>query len=813
MKHAVARILPQNLSAMSRLIPNQTRWSLWLGVLPACLGLSLMAAEVDASKLPPAAQAGIDFSRDIKPIFENSCVRCHGPEKPKSKFRLDNREAALKGGENGVDILPGNSAKSPLIAYVARLVPDLEMPPPDKGEPLSRDQVALLRAWIDQGAAWEAVAPAPELAFSISPTLRWTTVSGNEQKFREHYWQKEGWNGGLEQFELAEQLSPDSRLLASGHVLRDDYRLRLALDKNDVGFVHTGWEQYRKYYSDTGGYYPLFTPSVFTLNRDLHLDVGRAWIDFGLTLPNWPLMVLGYEYQYQDGEKSTLQWGDVVQAGIDRKINPASEQLNERVHIIKFNLEYDLAGVRIEDSFRGEYYNLKTSRTNLFFLPAIGSFLGDSASEDYRHFQGANAFRLEKPFNDWLFASGGYLYSKLSADTTFNVDTMNVSGPFPLSEYHAHAQQITLSRESHILNVNALLGPWDGLNVSGGVQSEWTRQKGFGTVDLDEISSGPPFSPIVVPLRSDLDKAAVEESVALRYTKIPFTALFAEVRLRQESIGQFEEETGSFEEFLRQTDFSSQLYDLRAGFSTSPWEWVSLSAHYRRSDDASNYHHTLDQAPLTIPGSGYSAFILGRDLASDEVETKAVFRPSRWLKTTLSYKLLSTDYRTETEPVAGDISPGGQILAGKYNSHIYSVNATLTPWQRLYLSTTFSYQDSITTTANNGSTAIVPYRGDIYSALASGTYVLSQASDLFLAYAFSYADFSQGNFGSATDGGLPVGIRYQQHAMQAGLTRRIGKNLITKLQYSYFYYAEPSSGTINNYAAHAIFATLTYKFH
>src|SRR5215831_19396437 len=108
-------------------------------------------AAVDESKLPPPANTTIDFARDIEPVFEAICLRCHGPERPKSHFRLDNRESALKGGDNGVDIIPGNSAKSPLIHYIARLVPDLEMPPQGKGEPLTPQQVSLFRAWIDQG--------------------------------------------------------------------------------------------------------------------------------------------------------------------------------------------------------------------------------------------------------------------------------------------------------------------------------------------------------------------------------------------------------------------------------------------------------------------------------------------------------------------------------------------------------------------------------------------------------------------------------------------------------------------------------------
>ncbi len=92
---------------------------------------------MDDSKLPPAAPDKIDFARDIKPILDNSCLRCHGPEKRKSDFRLDNRAAALKGGDKGVDIISGNSAKSPLIHYVAGLVEDMEMPPLGKGDRLT----------------------------------------------------------------------------------------------------------------------------------------------------------------------------------------------------------------------------------------------------------------------------------------------------------------------------------------------------------------------------------------------------------------------------------------------------------------------------------------------------------------------------------------------------------------------------------------------------------------------------------------------------------------------------------------------------
>ena len=109
-------------------------------------------AVVDVSKLPPPATLKIDFARDIQALFEANCYKCHGPEKQKSEFRLDVKAAALKGGDHGQDIIPGRSAESPLIHYVAGLVEDMRMPP--KGPPLDARQISLLRAWIDQGADW-----------------------------------------------------------------------------------------------------------------------------------------------------------------------------------------------------------------------------------------------------------------------------------------------------------------------------------------------------------------------------------------------------------------------------------------------------------------------------------------------------------------------------------------------------------------------------------------------------------------------------------------------------------------------------------
>jgi mono/diheme cytochrome c family protein len=114
-------------------------------------------ADVDISKLPPASdKTGVTYAADIKQIFEKSCIKCHGAEKQKGKLRLDSLDAVLKGGQDGKVVEPGASAKSMLVHNVAHIGDEDDyMPPPDNKDkipPLTKEQIGLIRAWIDQGA-------------------------------------------------------------------------------------------------------------------------------------------------------------------------------------------------------------------------------------------------------------------------------------------------------------------------------------------------------------------------------------------------------------------------------------------------------------------------------------------------------------------------------------------------------------------------------------------------------------------------------------------------------------------------------------
>ncbi len=102
------------------------------------------------------------FRESIEPLLKAKCISCHGLEKQEGGLRLDSRERALQGGENGPAFVAGKPGESLLIRAVKFDDPDLQMPPKDQ---LSAAQVAALTQWIEQGAIW----PAAEETHAIDP--------------------------------------------------------------------------------------------------------------------------------------------------------------------------------------------------------------------------------------------------------------------------------------------------------------------------------------------------------------------------------------------------------------------------------------------------------------------------------------------------------------------------------------------------------------------------------------------------------------------------------------------------------------------
>ena len=359
----------------------------------------------------------------------------------------------------------------------------------------------------------------------------------------------------------------------------------------------------------------------------------------------------------------------------------------------------------------------------------------------------------------------------------------------------------------------SLFTPLTYLTFSLGTQNEWTTENGFGNsipdLDLDPVAN--------TPAGSDSDLFKASQNVSLRYTKIPFTILFADGRFDQESVNQFQEQAPGDDSVKTETqaDATNFRYNFQTGFNTSPWRWFALNAQYQYQYSDTDYNYPTDVADGNSGvGNGYPGFILNRKIRTDGFETKLDLRPKNWVKLTLSYKIAGTDYSSITDPAFRNndptrvVSPGGSIMDGSMDSQTYGFSATLTPIQRLYFYSAFTYTHSRCVTASTDDPSIVPYSGDIYTLTTTATYALNPKTSLQASYAFSYADYGQNN----AVAGLPLGINFTRDEVLVGLTRQLSTRLSCALHYEFSHYNEPSSGSSNDFTAQGVFATLVYKW-
>ncbi len=135
-----------------------------LRATPAFSIVLAVAPLVAAAAAPAAAAPPPSFNRDIRPILSR-CIACHGPDAAAraANLRLDDREDAIRDRRGGATIVPGDPDASTLLERITSHDPDLVMPPPGAGEPVSAEERATLRAWIAAGATyqthWAWIAP------------------------------------------------------------------------------------------------------------------------------------------------------------------------------------------------------------------------------------------------------------------------------------------------------------------------------------------------------------------------------------------------------------------------------------------------------------------------------------------------------------------------------------------------------------------------------------------------------------------------------------------------------------------------------
>src|SRR3954452_7081577 len=130
----------RSLEERSPMLERFRPWVWALLALPVCAPLTAQTTKK------------VSFGQDVAPILARSCMKCHGLASPMANLDLRTRAGALKGGQHGPAIVPGDGAASLLYKHVAAK----EQPQMPLGGKLSPEEIAVLKSWIDSGADWDA---------------------------------------------------------------------------------------------------------------------------------------------------------------------------------------------------------------------------------------------------------------------------------------------------------------------------------------------------------------------------------------------------------------------------------------------------------------------------------------------------------------------------------------------------------------------------------------------------------------------------------------------------------------------------------
>ncbi len=275
--------------------------------LAIAAGLSLSLTLLAAA----APEIKIDFAKDIHPILEQNCVKCHGPEKQKSKLRLDSLEAALKGGKGGPALVAGDASKSELFHRITLPKSDDDFMP-SEGEPLATAQMALIKVWIDQGAVWPEQAAAKggiDFAKDILPIL-------NQNCFKCHGEEKQKGKLRLDSIDAALKGGKGGPAIVVKDAEKSEMIRRITLPKDDDDVMPPEGDPVSK----------------------AHLDLLKAWITQGAVWPESavvkvapktaavPAPVLPADFKPSGAEQKAV--AALAEKGID--VRPIAANLNWR---------------------------------------------------------------------------------------------------------------------------------------------------------------------------------------------------------------------------------------------------------------------------------------------------------------------------------------------------------------------------------------------------------------------------------------------------------------------------------------------------
>lgn len=622
--------------------------------------------------------------------------------------------------------------------------------------------------------------------------------------------------GGVEDFHYEQDVGKRGFFTVDGHAVFDnrDYGVRIELSQPDIGFVRTGYREFRTYYNGAGGYFPLGPVNAFTnlYSPDLAIDHGQFFFEAGLTIPDTPEVTLRYAHEFRNGQKDSTVWGDSnLTGGVGtRAFVPSFRNIDEVRDI--FSLE-GRQTVDKTDVGIGLAYEHWSDNNSLNIQRRPGEPQGryvtqtDETTGDMFNFHASSQTR----FTEKVSLAIGYSHTVLDTDLSgsriygpnydpvydpgFTRRQVNDQGFLDLSGFTTYHQNVG--------SLNLMWTPWKSFVVVPAVRVEGNTTDANSQFVDTNVRPGFVSSQEAVSAGSDQGILNVSESLEMRYVGFTNWVLYARGYWLQGQEDQNIATTYAIttaEDLLRAMDYTeaAQQYTLGANWYPCARANLAVQAYYKtRSYDYDNQVNDIN-------ANRYPGFLDSQDFATADANIRLTLRPLKNVSVVGRY-----DYQTSTI----DTQAGGlpEVQSADITSQIFSLSASWNPWARLWIQAGGSYViDETKTPASTALATPVVLNSDnnYWNLNATCGFVVDDKTDLQVQYFYYRAS----NYEDNALYSMPYGVSDEEQGVIGTLTRRFTRRLRGTLKYGYFANRDQTSGGLNNYYAQMVSTGMTLQF-
>ncbi len=674
-----------------------------------------------------------------------------------------------------------------------------------------RHLASLLGMLLIAGLPRPAFADDPQTSAALDGApLRYAFVQGDENKFREQNWARDNYGGGIQEFSVEEKNLPRGISVdAHGHAVPsdNDYEAAVNIHKQDFGFLNFDYQEFSKFYDNSGGvYYPFTTFPAIRLKKELELQVGHIRIEAGIAVPEYPHLRVAYERRFKEGSKSRLTWGAVKEGSLTRYIAPSFQDIDEIVDRVELHESHTLRGVELKGEQVWEWMSAQTMREEQSF--GTTGVAGDNKIRDQFQNPESRLFSTTESVERWfgeekIFGAAAYHFLTMHNDELENIFEMNSNR---VVTNFTNPKQIRNARadneyRSNIWTMSLMDKVQSWLNVTPKLRLELMERSGNSAYPSDTTAGAPDGIINTTEISQTDDKVArLGEGLSLRFTKIPRTALYNEFEFEQIRNWLSEDRnsvagqsvSNANEIFSRETINAVSRGIWTLGGQYVPCHFADLTAHFRINRNNNDY----DNIRHTDPGAttARSAFFDAIDIQTEELATHLTLKPNRWLRPSVRYKFQMRDYTTRIVDQAD--------VTTQMDSHIFTMDASLQLRSNLLIVTGLSPQYAwVVSPARTGGAGAPPrFQANILTWLLSVNYDFSERLSFLGNLEFSHTS----NFDDFTSEGLPLATSYRQLNFSLGMNYALNKFASIETGYSFFTYDPDQRFDTSHYTANVI---------